>query len=72
MRQFSLLLILFLTVTAVNAQGYYFNIGQNFTKYDYKNSLGQRNSNIKSDNGIMADFGYQWNNSRQHLSGLPY
>jgi hypothetical protein len=76
MRQFSLLLILFLTVTAVNAQGYYFNIGQNFTKYDYKNSLGQRNSNIKSDNGIMADFGYQWNISSnekwQYKAGLSY
>lgn len=76
MRQFSLLLILFLTVTAANAQGYYFNIGQNFTKYDYKNSLGQRNSNIKSDNGIMADFGYQWNISSnekwQYKAGLSY
>jgi hypothetical protein len=76
MRQFSLLLILFLTITAANAQGYYFNIGQNFTKYDYKNSLGQRNSNIKSDNGIMADFGYQWNISSnekwQYKAGLSY
>ena len=76
MRQFSLLLILFLTVTAANAQGYYFNFGQNFTKYDYKNSLGQRNSNIKSDNGIMADFGYQWNISSnekwQYKAGLSY
>jgi hypothetical protein len=43
-----------------NAQGYYFNFGQNFTKYDYKNSQGQRNSNIKSDSGFMIDFGYQW------------
>ncbi len=76
MRQFSLLLILFLTITVANAQGYYFNIGQNFTKYDYKNSLGQRNSNIKSDNGIMADFGYQWNISSnekwQYKAGLSY
>jgi len=76
MRQFSLLLILFLTITAANAQGYYFNIGQNFTKYDYKNSLGQRYSNIKSDNGIMADFGYQWNISSnekwQYKAGLSY
>ena len=53
-------MLLFITVTAANAQGYYFNLGQNFTTYDYKNSSGQRNSNIKSDNGLMVDFGYQW------------
>ena len=43
-----------------NAQDYYFNFGQNYTKYDYKNSQGQRNSNLKSDNGITVDFGLQW------------
>ncbi len=76
MRQLSLLLILFLTVIAANAQGYYFNIGQNYTKYDYKNSLGQRNSNLKSDSGILADFGYQWNISSnpkwQYKAGLSF
>ena len=60
MRQLYFFAILFLTVTVANAQGYYFNFGQNYTKYDYKNSQGQRNSNIKSDNGIMVDFGFQW------------
>lgn len=76
MRQLSFLTLLFLTITAANAQGYYFNFGQNYTKYDYKNSLGQRNSNIKSDNGIMADFGYQWhissNEKWQYKAGLSY
>jgi hypothetical protein len=76
MKQLSLIIILFLTVTAANAQGYYFNIGQNYTKYDYKNSLGQRNSNIKSDNGYMVDFGYQWNISSnvkwQYKAGLSF
>jgi hypothetical protein len=76
MRQLSYFVILFLSLNAANAQGYYFNFGQNFTKYDYKNSLGQRNSNIKSDNGIMADFGYQWNISSnekwQYKAGLSY
>lgn len=60
MRQLYFFAILFLTVTVANAQCYYFNFGQNYTKYDYKNSQGQRNSNIKSDNGIMVDFGFQW------------
>lgn len=76
MRQLSIIIILFLSVNAVNAQGYYFNFGQNFTKYDYKNSLGQRNSNLKSDNGIMLDFGYQWNvsdNEKWHYkAGLSF
>jgi hypothetical protein len=76
MRQLSFIIILFISVTTANAQGYYFNFGQNFTKYDYKNSLGQRNSNIKSDNGFMVDFGYQWNISSnanwQYKAGLSF
>ena len=76
MRQLSFLVILFLTVTATNAQGYYFNFGQNYTKYDYKNSLGQRNSNIKSDKGVMIDFGYKWvisDNEKWHYkAGLSF
>lgn len=76
MRQLSLIIILFLTVTAANAQGYYFNFGQNYTKYDYKNSLGQRNSNLKSDKGVMVDFGYQWvisDNEKWHYrAGLSF
>jgi hypothetical protein len=75
MKQLSII-ILFLSVNAVNAQSYYFNFGQNFTKYDYKNSLGQRNSNIKSDKGIIVDFGYQWNiseNEKWHYkAGLSF
>ena len=76
MRQLTFIITLIIFVTTANAQGYYFNFGQNFTKYDYKNSLGQRNSNIKSDNGIMADFGYQWhissNEKWQYKAGLSY
>ena len=76
MRQLSFLTLLFLTVTAANAQGYYFNFGQNYTKYDYKNSLGQRNSNIKSDKGVMVDFGYQWvisdNEEWHYRAGLSF
>jgi hypothetical protein len=59
-----------------NAQGYYFNFGQNFTKYDYKNSQGQRNSNLKSDKGVIVDFGLQWvisSNEKWHYkAGLSF
>jgi hypothetical protein len=76
MKQLHFIMLLFITGTAANAQGYYFNLGQNFTTYDYKNSSGQRNSNIKSDNGLMVDFGYQWivSNDRkwQYKAGLSY
>jgi hypothetical protein len=76
MKQLHFIMLLFITVTAANAQGYYFNLGQNFTTYDYKNSLGERNSNVKPDNGIMADFGYQWiiSNDRKwaYKAGLSY
>lgn len=76
MRQLSFIIILFMTVSKAYSQAYYFNFGQNFTKYDYKNSLGQRNSNIKSDNGFMVDFGYQWNLSSnpkwQYKAGLSF
>ncbi len=58
------------------SQGYYFNLGKNFTKYDYKNSFGQRNSNIQSDSGWLIDFGYQWKISSddkwQYKAGLSY
>jgi len=63
MRQNPLLIVAFFILSFTNfsnAQGYYFNFGQNYTKYDYKDSFGQRNSNIKSDNGIVVDFGFQW------------
>lgn len=77
MKLFSLIIILILSsLSKINAQGYYFNFGQNYTKYDYKNSQGQRNSNLKSDNGITVDFGYQWvisNNEKWHYkAGLSF
>ena len=48
MRQLSFLVILFLTVNAANAQGYYFNFGQNYTKYDYKNSFDRYENDCKN------------------------
>ena len=79
MKQTSLFIVMLLFAAfsnTSNAQGYYFNFGQNFTKYDYKNSQGQRNSNLKSDNGITVDFGLQWvisNNEKWHYkAGLSF
>jgi hypothetical protein len=79
MKQISLFIVMLFFIAfsnTSNAQGYYFNFGQNFTKYDYKNSQGQRNSNLKSDNGITVDFGYQWiisDNEKWHYkAGLSF
>lgn len=79
MKQISLFIVMLFFMAfsnTSNAQGYYFNFGQNFTKYDYKNSQGQRNSNLKSDNGITVDFGYQWiisDNEKWHYkAGLSF
>lgn len=63
MRQYSLIIVVLFLVSFSNssyAQDYYFNFGQNYTKYDYRKPDGQRNSNVKSDKGIMVDFGLQW------------
>lgn len=76
MKQLTLVGIFLFSILTVNAQGYYFNLGQNFTKYDYKNSIGQRNPNIQSDNGLMVDFGFQWifpsNEKWQYKTGLSF
>lgn len=70
------ILLFTLLMSSSFSQGYYFNIGKNFTKYDYKNSQGQRNNNLKSDSGIMVDFGYQWaltnDEKLQYKAGISY
>jgi hypothetical protein len=54
---------LFLLVTSscfVNAQELFFTTGKNFTKYDYKNSLGISNPNLKSGAGSFYEIGYDF------------
>lgn len=40
------------------SQEIYFHFGNNFTTYDYKNSVGNSNSNIKSGSGSAYELGY--------------
>lgn len=40
------------------SQEIYFHFGNNFTTYDYKNSLGNSNGNIKSSSGSAYELGY--------------
>lgn len=41
------------------SQEIYLQMGKNFTTYDYKNSLGNSNSNIKSSSGSTYELGYE-------------
>jgi len=52
--------LLFLLVSSgclVQGQELFISNGKNFTKYDYKNSLGISNSNIRSGEGSFYQFG---------------
>lgn len=40
------------------SQEMYLHIGKNFTTYDYKNSFGNSNSNVKSSSGNAYELGY--------------
>jgi outer membrane protein OmpA-like peptidoglycan-associated protein len=42
----------------VRSQDIYFYTGKNFTSYDFKNSSGSSNSNIKSGTGLFYHIGY--------------
>ena len=42
------------------SQEIYVHIGENFTSYDYKNSSGQTNSNIKSSTGNAYELGVDY------------
>lgn len=44
--------------TFVYGQDLYFNTGKNFTTYNYFNSKGETNPNIKSSNGAFYEIGY--------------
>jgi hypothetical protein len=52
--------LLFLLVSSgcfVQAQELFFSTGKNFTTYNYKNSFGNTNSNIRSGEGSFYQFG---------------
>ena len=52
--------LLFLLVSSgclVHAQELFISNGKNFTKYDYKNSLGKTNPNIRSGEGSFYEMG---------------
>ena len=46
------------TLQSVHSQEVYFSAGKNFTTYDYKNSSGASNPNLKSGTGNFFELGY--------------
>jgi len=52
-----LFLFILIATSQVFSQEVYLNTGKNFTKYIYKNSLGQSNSNLQSGTGNFYEVG---------------
>jgi hypothetical protein len=46
------------SLQSVHSQEVYFSAGKNFTTYDYKNSSGASNPNLKSGTGNFFELGY--------------
>ena len=59
MRKLIIVSILFFNYS-LSSQTAFFNTGLNTTSYDYKNSEGSSNENIKSSNGTFFELGYSF------------
>jgi hypothetical protein len=68
-KKYLLLLVLF-SGCFLQAQELFFSNGKNFTKYDYKNSLGNTNANLRSGEGSFYQLGldFKLNKSTDKLS----
>ena len=56
-----LLILLLFSGCFLQAQEMFFTAGKNFTKYDYKNSLGVSNPNLRSGDGSFYQLGMGFN-----------
>lgn len=74
MRTKLLLVFCFFTIQFVTAQEIYLISGKNFTSYDYKNSNGEANSNLRGGNGNYYEIGYEHilNKKISYLGGLTF
>ena len=66
-KKYSLLLLLF-SGCYVHAQEVFLTAGQNFTKYDYKNSLGVSNPNLRNGDGSFYQLGMAFNLGSEELN----
>ena len=58
MKKLLILIVIMCTLQSVHSQEVYFSAGKNFTTYDYKNSSGASNTNLKSGTGNFFELGY--------------
>ena len=58
MKHLFIIPLLCFALNFMSAQEVYLNVGRNFTSYDYTNSQGEENPNIKPSNGASYSLGY--------------
>ena len=58
MKKLLILIVITCSFQRVHSQEVYFSAGKNFTAYDYKNSSGASNPNLKSGTGNFFELGF--------------
>ena len=58
MKKLLILIVIMCSLQSVHSQEVYFSAGKNFTTYDYKNSSGASNPNLKSGTGNFFELGF--------------
>ncbi len=58
MKKLTILIVIMCSLQSVHSQEVYFSAGKNFTTYDYKNSSGASNPNLKSGTGNFFELGF--------------
>lgn len=58
MKKLIILIAITCSLQSIHSQEVYFSAGKNFTTYDYKNSSGASNPNLKSDTGNFFELGF--------------
>ena len=53
-------IFIFLLSQSLISQELFFHLGNNSTTYDYKNSLGQSNPNLRPSKGSFYELGYEF------------
>ncbi|MBP9848282.1 MAG: OmpA family protein [Flavobacterium sp.] len=61
MRKLIMLMMIVMSFQSIQSQEIYFKTGMNFTTYDFKNSSGNSNPNLKSGTGAFYEVGYNKN-----------
>ena len=58
MKQFLYYMLIVLALNYTYSQEAYFSVGRNFTTYDFTNSEGNENKDVKGSSGTALNLGY--------------